>query len=880
MSCTYFFILLTVLLSGQDCGGYCNNIAFAKNFEIVNPERILECNCTDNVALKLDTFFSVAVQEEDIISQKLILNQMENVLSFNRDNPTTSTNFSQYIFNTGLYNKHINNLDLAEKKYNEVVSNLKNSYKNDPQRAELLSLALQQLAEISTSRSNFQKSINHLEYSIDLEKKRVEGTSQRPVTYSMLSRIGVNYSMMGKGEEALRYFRLGTEPMKEAVSHLSPERIKSLAYIFIGYFNLELEETLKLKKNKESYELLNIISKIQQPNHPRNKAINLLKAKYFTNSNNQDSASYYYKLSKDSIFASENNTTEKLNYYTNYAIFCETFKSPEDALLSLDTAIFYGDHLLATSTKWSRNMIHAKSEKIRLLHQLGRSNEALNLISLFAKEINQRLSGAVIFEDHINHINEFYPIFEIGLNIIEKEFPEKIHLAFDIIECTKSLSLYKSSLLTQNSKNSNQDSLILKFKTLNALASQYLLNQARGDSTIETSNNLYDTHKMIAEIKGKLLEESPFPKPLSISDYQSNIDRNKTHILSFSGADHYYFLSIESNKTKLVKVENTELDSLLKKYITEISTFQNNLFQESSEKIGVLLNKVLSDTKKEIIFSGDGYLDLIPIESIIMPDGNFLLNKKCISYSPSAKIQHLFNTGLPSEKLKTAIFRPSFNDDVMPLEYAEKECAAILKLMNGELFENGAASKDLFLTESEQFDILHLATHAKSINDDPSKSYINFTDSKLYFNEIRSMILGTELVCLSACETNSGLNFNGEGVQSLARNFIASGAKSVVSSLWQISDQTTSEITISFYKYLSKGYSKAEALQKSKIDFLEHHPDDGMHPYYWAGLVLTGNSDAITSNNKWKYLLGGSVLIFFIGLTAFKQFTKISKKAS
>jgi|GEM_PF-3762999 len=74
---------------------------------------------------------------------------------------------------------------------------------------------------------------------------------------------------------------------------------------------------------------------------------------------------------------------------------------------------------------------------------------------------------------------------------------------------------------------------------------------------------------------------------------------------------------------------------------------------------------------------------------------------------------------------------------------------------------------------------------------------------------------------LTACETQLGLVASGELPYGLQRAFLAAGAKSVVSTLWQVPDLAAGEIALAFYRYrFTEGHSKAEALRLAQLDFL------------------------------------------------------------
>ena len=122
----------------------------------------------------------------------------------------------------------------------------------------------------------------------------------------------------------------------------------------------------------------------------------------------------------------------------------------------------------------------------------------------------------------------------------------------------------------------------------------------------------------------------------------------------------------------------------------------------------------------------------------------------------------------------------------------------------------------------------------------------------------------TQLVILSACETNVGKNATGEGVYSLARGFSSLGIPSVAATMWQADEETIYAITASFNKSLSEGMQKDIALQQAKIEFLKNNGREKSLPYYWANLIIVGNTEPVvlSTNNTKLYI----VIIFTICL--------------
>ena len=103
----------------------------------------------------------------------------------------------------------------------------------------------------------------------------------------------------------------------------------------------------------------------------------------------------------------------------------------------------------------------------------------------------------------------------------------------------------------------------------------------------------------------------------------------------------------------------------------------------------------------------------------------------------------------------------------------------------------------------------------------------------------------TKLIVLSACQTNAGRNLYGEGIFSLARGFSAAGIPSVAATQWEADEQAIYAITEKFNEFIAQGLNKDEALQKAKLFYMGQAGNGNKLPYYWADMILIGNTEPI-----------------------------------
>lgn len=104
-------------------------------------------------------------------------------------------------------------------------------------------------------------------------------------------------------------------------------------------------------------------------------------------------------------------------------------------------------------------------------------------------------------------------------------------------------------------------------------------------------------------------------------------------------------------------------------------------------------------------------------------------------------------------------------------------------------------------------------------------------------NDIARLDLNnTDMAVLSACQTGQG-KATAEGLYGLQRAFKKAGVGTIVMSLWSVSDMTTSEFMIAFYKCLAdknNAWNKRKAFEQAKEIIRKKYPA----PFRWAAFVM------------------------------------------
>ena len=311
---------------------------------------------------------------------------------------------------------------------------------------------------------------------------------------------------------------------------------------------------------------------------------------------------------------------------------------------------------------------------------------------------------------------------------------------------------------------------------------------------------------------------------------------------------------------------------------------------QTSRRLSALILDPLAreiSTKHQLIFAPDGALHYIPFAALAPNDSGhvrFLIESHDIVTTPS--VRSLLTTAtlrrpntdsegmllvadpvysrdderfpaprsLRSAHTENATVAPrlfrsgSRGESLSRLAGTAREAGLIESLQPRQLdvLEGFAASKSRFLSSDlDHYRIIHIASHATVDAEIPGLSALILStvdasgaeiDGRVLAADLATRRINADLVVLSACDTALGKSISGEGLMGLQYVVQARGARSVISSLWEVPDNAAAQVMGAFYRaYWSRTVPVSTALGEAMRQMLRTRQDPGE----WAAFTAS-----------------------------------------
>ena len=261
-------------------------------------------------------------------------------------------------------------------------------------------------------------------------------------------------------------------------------------------------------------------------------------------------------------------------------------------------------------------------------------------------------------------------------------------------------------------------------------------------------------------------------------------------------------------------------------------------------------------TDDELIIVPDGSSFFVPYAALVDRHSRYLSETLRIRLAPSLTTLRLL-TDCPEGHHSTSgallvgnpwvetVRFPDKFDKLAPLPGAEEEVKIIGQILNIEPLIGKNATKDQVLSGLQSVSLVHIAAHGHVETGEIILSPNNASSKKpeeedflLSMADVLNAKLNAKLVVLSSCYTGRG-KIKAEGVVGIARSFLAAGARAVITSLWEISDEATLVFMKHFYEQLMAGQSASKSLNQT-MKWMQKTGDFSAVKY-WAPFMLIGD---------------------------------------
>ena len=330
---------------------------------------------------------------------------------------------------------------------------------------------------------------------------------------------------------------------------------------------------------------------------------------------------------------------------------------------------------------------------------------------------------------------------------------------------------------------------------------------------------------------------------------------------------------------KRTGVNRTDFRNILRAFYKQISSMAPISVADATEPARKMYNLLIGPLQEDLkrlgittlLLSMDIELQSVPLAAL--HDGERWFGSSfAYSVTPSISLMPRVDSQPGNQTSKKLLVGTSKFENLSPLPLVKQELKKISTISESTVAIDEEFDHETLFSQanSEDTNIIHLATHAEFIPGNPDKSRIFMRKGSFTMDELRQLRLSRQrypldLFTLSACRTAVGDSDSELGLAGLA---LLAGAQSAIGTLWYVDDVATSLFFVRFYTWLHQGVSKSEAMRHVRDEFInqeltvqsgkvfdqkgetiltgltrrqEIKLQKGMnHPYFWAAPLLMG----------------------------------------
>ncbi|HEY9830572.1 MAG TPA: tetratricopeptide repeat protein [Stenomitos sp.] len=743
--------------------------------------------------------------------------------------------------------------------------------------------ALHNLGNAYSSLGQYQKAIEYFQQQLNL----VRQTGHQQWEARAINHLGYAYSSLGQYQKAIDYFHQSLALSQEIDNKAGIAA--SLSDLSNTYSSLgQYQEALAY-----SHQSLSLYREIGNPQGEANALDNLGKA-YEAIGQYQEANHCYQQF----LAINREIGDKAIEYYQQS--LATNWKMADKASISATlidrgaayTSVWGVDKANYFATKQCHKMIEYCQQGLEIARQIGNrqweANALNNLGNAYSSlrgykkaiefyklaiAVRESIRGDIKIEElKMSFVDGWIILYErlISLLWIQGRFEE----AFHFVERSRARAfLDQIANKPHNFRTGADDSLLRQEQALKneitALRAQLVNIRNRPSNELDTEvissvkAQLITREKDYTNLLTQLKLQSPEIASLvsvdvaSLDEIQSLLDADTTLVEYFVITNHFlpltlaFIITRNSFQTATLNITQEDLTKKIEAFrrFASLKNSHPKSLQQLYEWLITPLKSLLNTSELAIV--PHSVLHYLPFAAL--SSGNqYLCDDYTITTLPSASILRFLpqkrkpskGTGNDGGMPLLALGNPTTTEPLPSLRFAEQEVNAIASLYNTQPLIGAAATESTVFSQAGNAEILHLAVHGEFNKHNPlfSTLYLapdNQYDGRLEVHDIYTLDLttATNLVVLSACQTQLGELSKGDEVVGLNRAFLYAGTPSVIATLWSVNDKVTGLLMERFYTHLRSGMAKAQALHIAQMEVRVEYP----HPYYWAAFVLTGD---------------------------------------
>ncbi len=668
--------------------------------------------------------------------------------------------------------------------------------------------------------------------------------------------LSLTYGLKADIEYQYNLFKQSVEDNKKSISYLNNNNLKVKKNLYVGIINvLTAMDSIEL-----CYKYIDTLYSIEPSDINTIALTYKLKATIDENHNKLIEAKNNY-LKAIKLYESNN-----LNAKYFYAETCLFYSDVLRRLKKYDKAIEYGKKAIYAhfdTSCISFSVLSSDPRSINFLSGLlktysykykdtNNAKDKLSAIKLYSLTDSLIIYSYNHFDDDVINSNQsdldnyYYEKLTFYSNIYSKSNKRKyLNEIVGVFNEYKGKALLRERLLNNSNLGTNDSIFMLKRKVDEI---KYNIEEKNGKKD-SLNYNLNRTLKNLEFYsKRKTINYKTGETNNLLDKIENYCTKNKCIIIDYFIPDNispndlgYIFISdgLSSNVIQITDIQelNSQCDSLYYLYssYSKDTSRVKNLELKLYNKLLFFIDKYERENIESIVIIPDENLCKVPFELLGTTNEGILLNKFDISYGYSID-NLLLSKKYQSKNNKVLVFAHSDSNTILgdaeddlseiPGSFIEAKAIKNIYKNDSKCFTGYNATKENFIKYAHDFSIVHLALHGKSDQNSRFKSKIYFRKykkiSELYPHELMKYRIRPDLLVLSACETANGKLIGHESMYSVSRAFYASGAKKIISSLWELDDEASKKIFRNFYSIISKNksISYSKALRQSKLKYL------------------------------------------------------------